>query len=214
MGIKRTRKKALLIGLTGNIACGKSTVAKILKRTGIPIVDADHVSREVCKKGSPVLKQIAVQLSLDVFTKAGTLDRKKLRKLVFSDSKKRKILEKIMHPAIKKRSEASFRDLFKKGHPLVIYEASLLIETGRQKNFDGILLVTSPEKDQLKRIKKRDPSISAKLAQKMICAQMPQLKKMQYADWVIQNCTTLDELQDKVTRWIDFVLNTSWARKT
>lgn len=199
MGIKGAQR---VIGLTGNLASGKSTVAGILRDLGIPIIDADQVSREVTQKGKPALAQILVEFGPGLASSNGELDRRALRALVFADPFKRKKLEAILHPAIRDASQKHFERYFAQGHQLVVYEASLIVEAGRATDFDGILLVVSSLDNQSIRARARDPNLSAELADQMIAAQMPSREKRRHATWVISNDGSIDELREKVEAWL------------
>jgi dephospho-CoA kinase len=191
-----------LIGLTGNLASGKSTVAKILSELGVPTIDADAVSREVTKKGSSVLADIAKAFGANVLTSSGELDRTALREIVFKDASKRKRLEALLHPLIKKRSDELVEAFFESGCDIVVYEAALLYEAGRDKDFDGILVVLAPTDQQIERLRKRDPSLSEQTASQILGAQLSQEKKATRARWTINNDGTLDDLRQKIQHWL------------
>lgn len=196
-----------IIGLTGNIACGKSTVANLLEKQGIPVVDADKVSRDVCQTGSRAFLKIANTFGPKAIID-GQINRKFIRSVVFENSKMRRKLEAILHPEIAKESNRQFREHQKQGHKLIIYEASLLIEAGRKSDFDGILLITCTRKQQLQNLKSRDKQLSRSLGLAMIQSQMPQVKKKKHATWVIHNDGTLKELKIKVLNWLRSVKST------
>lgn len=200
---------AKIIGLTGNVASGKSTVAKLLSEAQVAVVDADQVAREAVVPGSDALKKIVKTFGNDLLGPTGELDRTKLRERVFKDDALRKKLENILHPAIQKLSLAHFERLMKQGAKLIVYEASLLVEAGRHRDFDGLLVVTSPKALQIKRLLLRDPSLSEKTAERILAAQMPQEQKAAQADWVIENTGTLDHLRIKVNDWLKEVLGKS-----
>ncbi len=195
--------KGRVIALTGNIACGKSTVAALLAQLGVPIIDADQVAKELSSRGSPVLHQIVKKFGSAVLDARGNLDRQKLRESVFRDEAQRKELEAILHPAIRARSAELINEQFEAGKTAVIYEASLVIESGRHQDFDGILLITCSEDSQLQRLLAREPGLSAELAGRMTAAQMPQLEKQRFATWTLENSGTTDELRLKVREWFE-----------
>jgi dephospho-CoA kinase len=197
---------AKIIGLTGNIASGKSTVAGLLSALGIAVVDADQIAREAVKPGTKALEKITKNFGDDLLLSNGELNRTKLRERVFKDDAARRKLESLLHPAIQKLSELEFERLKKQGAKLIIYEASLLIEAGRYKDFDGILVVICPKEIQLQRLRERDHSLSEKTAEQILSAQMPAEQKAAHADWTITNDGTIDQLRTKVQNWLKEVL--------
>lgn len=198
--------KGRVIGLTGNMACGKTTVARLLAELGLPIVDADQVSREVTEAGSPTLKRLTLAFGPSVLDNAGRLNRPRLRELAFASDVNRNKLEAILHPAIQRRSREHFEEFFARGQPLVVYEASLIVETGRQDEFDGLLVVTCAEPLQKERIRLRDATLTAETAQRMIDAQLKQADKIRVATWVIENNGSLEELRSRVKEWFEQTL--------
>ncbi len=184
-----------IIGLTGNIACGKSTVAKILKAQGITVIDADEVSRLVDYT--------------EVEKVFGTRDRQKLREIVFASPEKRKELEAIVHPLIRVKSEELLKSAIAGAAPesFVVYEAPLLVETGVPEFIKGLLVITCPEAKQLERILARDPSMTRELALKIKAAQIPQSQKVAAAHWVISNDGDEAHLEKKVLDWVNLVKN-------
>lgn len=196
-----SQRKGRIIGLTGNIASGKSTVAQMLREIGLPVIDADQIAREVVEPGQPALEAIANEFGPSVINANGALDRAVLRKIAFAHEDKRKRLEAILHPAIARRSEQLFDEYFKKGASHILYEASLLFEAERAQDFDDILVITCDAATQKSRVVARDPSISAELAEQMITSQMPQFEKVRRATWVIENNATTDELRRRVAHW-------------
>ena len=196
-----TQRKGRIIGLTGNIASGKTSVAQLLREIGLPVIDADQIAREVVEPGQPALGAIANEFGPEVMTASGTLDRTALRKIAFANEEKRKRLEAILHPAIARRSSQVFEEHFKRGASHILYEASLLFEAERAQEFDDILMITCDPTIQKTRVMARDPSISAELADQMISSQMPQAEKVRRSTWVIENNATPDELRRRVAHW-------------
>jgi dephospho-CoA kinase len=196
-----SKLKPKVIGLTGNIACGKSTVARLLSALGVAVVDADELAREVTAKGSPALKKLRKEFGDGVFDAAGALDRAKLREAVFADPAKRLALESILHPEIARRSRVKFEELGRAGHEVVVYEAALIVEAGRERELDGLLVVACPKEAQRARLKGRDSNLPAETAERMIGSQLPQETKRAAATWVIENDGSLEELKAKVAQW-------------
>lgn len=182
----------ITIGLTGNVACGKSAVATILRQAGCPVVDADEIAREVTAPGEPALAAVAQAFGPTVLAADGALDRAALRARIFGNDAARKRLESILHPAIGARSKTRIDEAHEKA-PLVFYDAALLVEAGRAGDFDGLLVVTCPEEKQLERLKARD-SLTDADALKIMGSQLAQGKKAAAAHWVIVNDGSLADL--------------------
>jgi len=183
----------MILGLTGGIASGKSTVSKKLKELGSYIIDADKISKEV-SESTKVIRKIEQIFGSEVINN-GDLDRQKLRKIVFESKEKRELLNGIMHPIIvKKIVEKIEKNREKK---LIILDVPLLYETELEYLCDKVLVVCTDEKIQVERIKARD-GIEWKLAKKIIHTQMPLVEKMKKADISIENNGNLEELLKKV----------------
>lgn len=172
-------------GLTGNIGAGKSTVARLFAEAGVPVIDADLLSREVVAKGTEGISEIARRFP-GVVDAAGVLDRKALAARVFADERERTALNAIVHPRIAREAAARTRALEAQGHPLALYEAALLVENGLQGALAGLVVVTAPEELRLRRILLRDGATEAE-ARARIAAQLPEAEKARAADFVIRN---------------------------
>lgn len=188
-----------VIGLTGGIASGKSAVAEIFSAHGIPVIDADQLSREAVLPGTAALALIAESFGSSVIDTDGRLNRETLAKIVFSDAASLKRLESILHPAIKALAEQRLADLRVSAAPAAIYMAALLIEAGATDRVDEIWVVYTDSETQLSRIQQRDGA-SREEAMKRIAAQMPMAEKATYGRVVIDNSGTLEELKEKVER--------------
>lgn len=173
-------------GLTGGIASGKSTVAKIFSALGAEVIDADQISREL---SAPSGKAHAA-----ILTRFGTSDRAVLRQIVFNDPRARADLEAILHPLI--QAESAFRISESKAE-VVIYEAALLIEANRAQNFDGLIVVLASPETRMNRLTARD-SVSELLALKMIGAQITEAEREAAATHVIRNEGSLADLETQV----------------
>ncbi len=183
----------MIIGLTGSIATGKSTVANMIKELGIPVIDADKIAREVVEPGEPAYEQIVNQFGQGILFPDGTLDRKKLGSIVFQNKEKREQLNRIVHPAIRKKMDAQKNDYLQRGFKTVVMDIPLLFEGKRNQNeFDKILLVAVSEEVQLKRLLERD-KMGEEDARNRIRSQMPIKEKIPLADAVIWNNGTLEE---------------------
>jgi dephospho-CoA kinase len=173
--------------LTGNIGSGKTTVGRLLGARGIPVLDADELLREVQAPGQPAHAEIAAAWP-EALAPDGRIDRKRLGKIVFGDPDPavRKKLEAITHPRIQELSRARAAALAADGHDLVIYEASLLIESGRDKEMDALIVVTAPEATRIARVLARD-GVSEDDVRARMRAQLPQEEKVRRATHVIAN---------------------------
>jgi dephospho-CoA kinase len=189
-----------LVGLTGGIGTGKSTVARILKESGVPVVDADVLAREVVKPGQPAHAEIAAAWP-EVIQPDGAIDRRTLGHKVFSDPAARARLEAITHPRIQEQAMAWARERAAEGHRLAFYEASLLVETGGHRRFDGLVVVTADEEQQIARVMARDHS-SREQALARLRAQMPAAEKRRAATHVIDNSGDLESTRRQVAELI------------
>lgn len=181
-----------VIGLTGGIATGKSTIALFFKEKGIPVIDADQLARDVVLPGSPALKQIISYFGRKVLTRDGLLDRKRLGELIFSDPGKRLRLEAILHPEIQKLAEERIAQAAESGHRQLIYMAPLLIEAGGVGRVDTVWVVTVRPAIQLERLMRRE-GITSEQAERMVASQMPLSEKERFGSVVIDNSGTEDE---------------------
>jgi dephospho-CoA kinase len=183
-----------LIGLTGNIATGKSTVAKMLEELGAIVIDADALVHELQQPGTPVYKDIVAAFGPGILDRAGEIDRKALGSIVFADPEKLRTLESIVHPAVLIESA---RRIAEAPTPIVVYEAIKLIEAGRAEMCDALWVVTARSDVQLQRLM-RDRHMSEAEARQRIEAQPPQSEKVARATVVIDNSDTLDDTQRQV----------------
>ena len=180
-------RKFLLVGLTGGIATGKSTVSEMLRRRGAVIIDADVLAREIVEAGEPALAAIAEEFGRDVLLPDGTLDRKKLGAVIFADPARRKRLEQITHPAIRDRFARRLQELMAQGFAgLVFFDAAVLIESGNYKNMERMVVVVTDEPTQVRRQMARD-GVEREEAERKIRSQMPLGEKAKLADYVIDN---------------------------
>ncbi len=183
----------LILGITGNIASGKSTIAEGFARLGAVLVDADQLAREVVAPGSPVLQQLVAHFGLDILQTDGSLNRERLGAIIFADPAARQQLNRITHPAIGLLAVERLRQLKNQaGLPLVVYEAPLLFEAGAEGRVDKVLVVKIDPQVQLQRLMLRD-NIDESSARQKIQAQMPQEAKLARADYVIDNSGTVAE---------------------
>ncbi len=182
-------------GLTGGISTGKSTVAGFFRKWGVAVIEADLISREICQKGQEGWKRIKEVFGKEVFDPDETLNRKKLGELVFSDEKKRKLLETITHPLIMEQVRSQIRKYFDARQPLVLVEAALLFEAGFDKEFHGMIVVTCKSEQQLERLCQR-AGMGKDKALQMIRSQMPLQEKAKRAMFVIDNSGALEQTEE------------------
>lgn len=194
-----------IIGLTGGIATGKSTVARFFTDRGIPVIDADQLAREAVLPGSPALESIVTHFGREILTREGILDRKRLGSLIFPDPQKRKILEGILHPEIRKLADNAIAQAISAGHQRLIYMAPLLIEAGATGLVDTIWVVTVRPEMQLERLVQRDGT-TREQAQHIIDSQMPLSEKERYGDVIIDNSGTESDTVN--------TLEAAWSKET
>ncbi len=185
-----------LFGLTGGIASGKSSVARIWRDLGLPIIDADVLAREVVVPGAPALADIRAEFGAQVIAKDGTLDRKALAAIIFADDAKRRRLNQLTHPRITALSLERAAELADKGEPLACYEAALIVENGMADAFRPLVVVTASPESQVKRATLRDGESEAD-ARARVVAQTPLADKVKVADIIVDNDGSADELVAK-----------------
>lgn len=186
-----------VIGLTGGIACGKSSVAAFFIKKGVPVIDADQLARDAVAPGSTVLEEIARIFGASVLNDNGSLNRTAMREMVFTDQNKRRQLEGIIHPEIKRLSEWRIAQAIQAGNRVIVYMAPLLIETGAHDRVDEIWVVTLNPDVQLQRLMQRD-AIGIEQARSIVASQMSLAEKEQYATVLIHNNGTLQETMREV----------------
>ncbi|HEX6631656.1 MAG TPA: dephospho-CoA kinase [Gemmatimonadaceae bacterium] len=186
-----------LIGLTGNIASGKSTVARLLAQHGATLVDADLLAREAVRPGTPALARIVEQWGEDVLAPDDTLDRAALRGQVFADRDQLEALNAIVHPEVERLRERRIAEARARGAEVVVCDIPLLFEKHLAGRFDAIILVDAPRPVRLERLV-RDRGLHETDAMNMIAAQMPAELKRARSDYVIDNTGTLADLARRV----------------
>jgi dephospho-CoA kinase len=188
----------LRVGLTGNIASGKSTVARVWERLGAAVIDADVLARRAVEPGMPALRRIAEAFGPDVLAADGRLDRAALRRIVFRDPEARARLEAIVHPEVARLRDEEESALAAQGAEIVVHDVPLLFEVGLEGAFDVVVLVDAPEAIRLERLV-RDRGLDETEARRMIDAQIPAAEKRGRADYIIENDGTLQELERRAT---------------
>lgn len=187
------RNNMIIIGLTGNIAVGKSTVSSMLRKLGAVIIDADQTARAVVAKGMPALREIVEYFGDEYIMPDGELNRPKLAETIFSSPEMRCRLNSIIHPYIKKDILSQIERYKKEnGDKIIVIDAALLIEVGWTDIVDEIWLVTLPKELQIERLMNRN-NLNKEQAERRILSQMDQGEKEKYATWVIDNSRSLNE---------------------
>jgi dephospho-CoA kinase len=176
-----------LIGLTGGIGCGKSTVSGILREMGLPVIDADQIARDVVRPREPAYSEIVRHFGKKILGEGDAIDRERLGALVFADGEKRKRLEAITHPFIFRAIADEVRRLsLERKAKVVVVDAALLFESGLSDSMDSNIVVTVPEEIQVSRLMARD-GITEESARRKIAAQMSMSEKAGKADHIIDN---------------------------
>jgi dephospho-CoA kinase len=186
-----------VVGLTGGIASGKSTVAALLRARGAPVIDADQLAREVVAPGSEGLAAITRRFGDDILDAGGALDRKKLAAIVFSDEDARRDLERITHPRIAAASQRRIAELGAAGAEVAIYEAALIVENNLHRDLAALIVVAVDEETQIARLMARD-GIDEAAARARVAAQLPLADKVAVADHVIDNSGDLAATERQV----------------
>lgn len=175
-----------VFGLTGGLASGKSSVARMLRERNVPVIDADMLAREVVEKGSDGLAEIVKLFGEEVLLPDGSMDRPKVAQIVFGDADKRRALNRIVHPRIAALSAERISALDAAGEPIACYEAPLLVENGLADAFRPLVVVAASEEVQVARAMARDAATEEQVRARL-AAQLPLAAKVAAADFVIDN---------------------------
>ena len=188
------KKNPYIVGLTGGIGSGKSTVAAEFRHLGIHTVDADYASRAVVEPNMPALAEIAMHFGKDIILPSGQLDRAKLREIIFADADQKTWLETLLHPLISKWIIAQLESA---DSPYVILESPLLFETDQHLLVNTVLLVDLPVNQQIDRASARDGNDKQQI-ERIIASQMPRQEKVNRADWVFDNALNQDTMAARI----------------
>jgi dephospho-CoA kinase len=188
-----------LVGLTGGIASGKTTFAGALRARGVPVVDADALSRAAVAPGTPALAEIVRVFGTGVLAPDGALDRKRVAAIVFADPAARRRLEAVIHPAVRAAMAAETARLAAEGHPLAFYDTPLLYEVGLEALLDSVVVVWAPLHVQRDRLVLRD-GLTPDEADARLAAQLPLDEKAARADFVVDNVGPPEALAPKAER--------------
>jgi len=202
----------MVLGITGSIASGKTTVAQAFQALGAVVVSADVLAREIVRPGTKALQEIAEYFGCQVLREDGTLNRQLMADMVFNDDQARMALNGITHPAIAALARARLREAEQGGASLVIYDAPLLYEVGADRQVDKVLVVKVDAEAQLARLMARD-GINRQQALARVAAQMPQEEKVARADFVIDNSGTEKETQAQVRSLMERLIPVARAPK-
>lgn len=191
-----------VIGLTGTYGSGKTTAAKIFKSYGAIIIDADKIAKEVVEPGTKALEEIVKEFGKKILLPGGSLDRRKMRSIVFSDEEKLQRLNRIIHPRVRQK-ELDLLNEYKQ-HPLVVLNVPLLFERNMESLVDKTLVVAISDEIRIERLKKRD-NVSPESIKKVLRAQWPQSKKAKRADFVVNNDGSIEQLKKQIVDIINKV---------
>jgi dephospho-CoA kinase len=195
----------LKVGLTGNVAAGKSSVARVWRSLGGTVVDADELARRAVEPGTPAYREIVEAWGPEVVESSGELDRGALRRIVFADPGARARLEEIVHPAVAALRDEEYRRAEERGERLVVADIPLLFEVGMANDFDVLVLVDAPAHLRLVRMV-TDRGLDPEEASRMVAAQMPSELKRARADVVIENAGSPEELEERARRvWAELL---------
>jgi dephospho-CoA kinase len=188
----------LIVGLTGGVASGKTTVSQILEEEGAYLIDADRIARELVQPQTPAWNELKEAFGEEILREDGALHRKRLAEKVYSSPKQRELLNRILHPRIKTEIGRSIREIGQKDPgAIVVIDAALIIELGDHLEMDKIIVVTSTEAQQIERLRVRN-GMTPKEARRIISAQMDLEEKLKVADFVIRNEGSLEETKRMV----------------
>jgi len=187
----------LVVGLTGGIATGKSTVSNLLREANLPIIDADVLAREVVQPGTRALRQIVAHFGTDILQADGTLNRAKLGAIVFAAEGQRKKLNSIVHPAVRRAMFWALLKCWLRGESVCVLDVPLLIEGGLWKWVGAVVVVYCSPELQLQRLMARDGS-TRENALARLNAQLPIVEKVEYADYVVDNSGSMQDLRGQV----------------
>jgi dephospho-CoA kinase len=189
-----------VIGLTGGIATGKSTVSALLEKAGAVIIDADRIARQVVKKGLPAYREIIENFGESILLPDGEINRSALGDIIFNDPQKKKLLNRIVHPHVRKEQSRQLKNIKKKDPgAIVILDIPLLIETQTYRDLSEVIVVYAPEHIQMKRLMQRD-DISKADALTRIRSQMPIEEKKDKATIVIDNSGTRENTRKQTLK--------------
>ena len=184
----------ITLGITGRSGCGKSTVTAVFSAHGVPLADADQISRDILLPGSPLLPALAAQFGADILRPDGTLDRRLLADRAFATPEGKAALDRLTHPEIVARIRAAKQAAQAAGAPLFVLDGAVIVGTAAQAECDRLCVVTAPFESSVARIVARD-GIAPEMARRRLNAQTPEQTLTRHADYILRNDTDLARLQ-------------------
>lgn len=195
-----------ILGLTGNIASGKSLVASMLESRSAKVIDVDDIAKKIVEPGEPTWGKIVDNFGKDILNTDDTINRKALGDIIFNDDEKRKILNDLTHPVIIQTAREKVEEYRRQGAEVVIIEAALIVEKGGLKDLIEKLIVVSSDQDsQIERLQERN-EFSTEEALSRINSQMPSSEKTKHADYIIDNSGTIEQTQKQVDQLWNTIL--------
>lgn len=191
-----------ILGLTGSIASGKTTISNYFKSLGIEVIDADRIAHDLMKAGQPIVLKIAELFGEDILHPTGEINRKRLGDIVFQSDKEREKLNKLVQKKIREEIEENKNTLLEKEKELIVMDIPLLYEESYEDMVDDVMVIYVDSETQINRLMNRDNNLSKKDALNRIASQMPLEEKAEKADVVINNNGTLKETIDQVNKWL------------
>ena len=189
----------ITLGITGRSGCGKSTVTAVFAGHGVPLADADQISREILLPGSPLLPALAERFGADILKADGTLDRRLLADRAFASPEGKAALDRLTHPEIVRRIRAAKQAAQAAGAPLFVLDGAVIVGTAAQAECDRLCVVTAPFETSVARIVARD-GIAPEMAARRLNAQTPEAVLTAQADYILHNDAGLDALQEAAAR--------------
>ena len=195
----------ITLGITGRSGCGKSTVTAVFAAKGVPLADADQISREILLPGSPLLQPLAKRFGQDILNPDGTLNRRLLADRAFATPEGKKALDALTHPEIVRRIRAAKAAAEQIGHALFVLDGAVIVGTAAQAECDRLCVVTAPFETSVARIVARD-GIAPEMAARRLNAQTPEAALTAQADYILHNDSTVEQLQAAAARLCDTLL--------